>query len=254
MGNRRLVAALALTLLLLVAACQSTVLPSPGPSVVANPTATPRPTPSPTPQPPAPNAIVAAFLDAVDERPLTMHGIVSGTIEVMAGSDSGRISMDMDMDIRGEDAVGDATLDTGPTSLSFHMLLLDGRAYVDNNGTWTELPDYEQSAPLNPFANVTAADDLEYRRSEERAGQRLHLLKVLVWSGGDLDQLRDQGWRQVRIKSNQTDIYVDDDGIPVSMHFVGRLSGTYQGTSATVDFDMSYELSDVGEPVRIPRP
>jgi hypothetical protein len=38
------------------------------------------------------------------------------------------------------------------------------------------------------------------------------------------------------------------------MHFVGRLSGTYQGTAATVDFDMSYELSDVGEPVHIPRP
>jgi hypothetical protein len=58
------------------------------------------------------------------------------------------------MNISGEDGVGKAVVDTGPSDVTFKMLV-EGHAYIDDNGTWTERFDYHPSTPLNPFAGLT---------------------------------------------------------------------------------------------------
>jgi hypothetical protein len=229
----------------LVAACTSS---SPSPAA----SATPEPTPEPTETDTA--AIIAAFLEIVGDPNLTMHVVADGTVTVFGGGQQQKLTIEMAMDVSGEDGVGDASLDLGPSNLAFDMLLVDGRAYIDNNGEWTPLPDYEQSTPLNPFVNFSGPDDLEYVGPEQRDGQQVHRLTSDLWVGADVSTLEDQGWRNPELLGNETEILVGDSGAPVLMAFTGSMSGRFQGTDASIDYDVSYEFSDVGEPVDIPEP
>jgi archaellum component FlaG (FlaF/FlaG flagellin family) len=212
---------------------------------------------SATPEPTAGTdsaAIIAAFLDIVDDPDLTMHVVADGTVTVFGGGQEQALTIQMEMDVSGEDGVGEASLDLGPSNIDFEMLLVDGRAYIDNNGEWTPLPDYEQTTPLNPFVNFSGPDDVEYLGAERRDGQQVHRLTSELWVGADLATLEDQGWRNAELVRNQTAILVDDSGAPVLMEFTAKMTGSYQRTQASMDFDVSYEFSDVGDPVDIPEP
>jgi hypothetical protein len=242
---------------LLLVACQATASPTPNTSTkpsIALPTATPRPTPIPTAEPPAIGDVISGFLAIVKDSRLTMHVVVTGEVTVSSGNQSQPLSIDMSMDVKGNDGVGDASVDVGTGMVSFKLLIRDGRGYLDNHGDWTEQPNFEQSAPLNPFTNLRRARDVEYLGPLERDGQRLHRLRAVVWFGGDLADLESSGWTGVRITRNKTVMQVDDAGTPVSLDFVGRLSGRFNGQKTSIDFDMGYDFSDVGEPVTIPRP
>lgn len=228
----------------LITACSSSS-PSPG-------SATPEATPEPTVTDSA--AIIAAFLGIVDDPDLTMHVIADGTVTVFGGGQTQRLTIEMAMDVSGEDGVGEASLDLGPSDLDFEMLLVDGRAYIDNNGDWTPLPDYEQTTPLNPFVNFSGPDEIQYDGAELRGGQQVHRLTSDLWVGDNLATLEDQGWRNPELVRNETLILVADSGAPVLMEIKATLDGSYQRTQASMDFDLSYEFSDVGDPVDIPKP
>ena len=246
--RRMITAALAVALGALLAACSSS---SPSPS-----SASPEPTIEATPEPTDADseAIIDAFLAVVDDPALTMHVLADGKVTVSGGGQQQTLTIEMAMDVSGEDGVGEASLDLGPSNLAFEMLLVDGRAYIDDNGKWTRLPDYEQTTPLNPFVNFSSPDEIEYVGAEERDGQPVHRLRSELWVGADLATLEDQGWRYAELVQNQTLILVDDSGAPVLMEFTAALEGTYQRTDASMDFDVSYEFSDVGDPVDIPKP
>lgn len=228
---------------LALAGCQGG---GPSPSVAAEPT--------PTPPPPAPEEVIAAFLALTGDPHLTMHVVADGKVTVSTGGTTDNLSIGFDMDISGEDGVGKAVVDTGPADVTLDMLLVGNRAYVDDDGTWTELPDYKPSTPLNPFAGLTGPNDLTYRGHDVRDGRRVHHLSVLVWLGGDLTLLEDQGWTETKVDYTLTTMTVDDRGAPIQMDFSGGVSGRYQGLAATAAFDMAYEFTKIGEPVEIPTP
>jgi len=238
--------AVALALAILSGACSS---PAPSAS-----TATPQATTTPEPTEADTAAIIAAFLELVGDPGLTMHVVADGTVTAFGGGQEQEVILQMAMDVSGEDGVGEATLDTGPSNVTFEMLILDGRAYVEDNGNWTRLPDYEQTTPLNPFVTLTRPEDVEYVAAEERDGESVHRLTTDLWIGADLSVMEDAGWRSVELGATETVIVVDDAGAPISMDFTGSMSGTFQRTPASVEFDVSYEFSDVGDPVNIPEP
>jgi len=245
MNARRALAGVAFAVLL--AACQSA-------SVAPSPSASKEPTPSPTPEAPDPADIIDAFLEIVTDPDLTMHVIADGTLDVTVGGQSQTLTIGLDMEISGEDGIGQTIVDMGAADITVDMLLIDGRAYADDNGTWTEIPGYEPSSALNPFASLSGAEDVEYRDSEMRAGRRLHNLESLVWLGGELAAMEAQGWTDPVIDNSRTDIVVDDQGVPDSLDFTGRVSGRYGDEVASVEFAVTYDFTDVGEPVELPAP
>lgn len=233
----------ALALALAVAGCQAA---SPSPSVAPDPT--------PTPPPPAADEVIAAFLALTANPALTMHVVADGKVRVTAAGTTDNVSIGFDMDISGEDGVGKAVVDTGPSDVTFDMLVVANQAYVDDNGTWTEVPDYQQTTPLNPFAGLTGPGDLTYRGHEVRDGQRVHHLSVLVWLGGDLARLEAQGWTGTEVDYALTTMTVDDRGAPIQMDFAGGVSGRYQGVAASAAFEVAYVFTRIGEAVEIPTP
>ena len=243
-SSRLLPAVMAMSLMLTLAACQGAGTASP--SVVADPT--------PTPPPPGADDVIARFLTVTGNPVLTMHVVADGKVTVTASGATDKVQIGFDMDISGEDGVGKAVVDTGPSDLTFKMLLVEDHAYVDDNGTWTEVPDYRPSTPLNPFAGLTGPADVTYRGHEVRDGQRVHHLSVLVWLGGDLSLLAEQGWTNVKVDYTLTTLTVGDSGTPIQMSFSGGISGRYQDVAATAAFEVSYEFDNVGEPVDIPSP
>jgi hypothetical protein len=243
MNPTRGAVALLMALTLAIAGCSASVSPSPS-------------LPAETPSPPPPNGdeVIAAFLAVTGDPALTMHVVADGKVTVSTGGDTENLTIGFDMDISGEDGVGQGVVDTGPSDLTFDMLLVDGRAYVDDNGTWTEIPDYQPSTPLNPFAGLSGPADLTYRGAEEGDAGRVHHLSVEVWLGGDLGQLEEQGWTGLKVDYELTTLTADDQGHPIEMSFSGGVSGRYQGVSASAAFEVSYEFSAIGEPVEIPSP
>lgn len=234
----------AMCLVLALAACQGAG--SPSPSVLADPT--------PTPPPPSADEVIARFLTVTGNPVLAMHVVADGKVTVTANGATDKVQIGFDMDIRGEDGVGKAVVDTGPSDLTFKMLLVKDHAYVDDDGTWTEVPDYHPSTPLNPFAGLTGPADVSYRGHEIRDGQRVHHLSVLVWLGGDLSLLAEQGWANIKVDYALTTLTVGDSGAPIQMSFSGGISGRYQDVPATAAFEIAYDFTRVGEPVEIPSP
>lgn len=219
---------------------------SPSPSVVADPT--------PTPPPPSADEVIAAFLAVTGDPQLTMHVVADGKVTVADGGTTQDVKIGFDMDMSGQDGVGRAVVDTGPSDVTFKMLLVAGHAYIDDNGTWTEVPDYKPTTPLNPFSGLTGPADLSYRGHDNRDGRRTHHLSILVWLGGDLSLLEAQGWTEVKTDYNLTTLTVDDEGKPIEMNFAGGISGRYQGFAASAAFDVTYAFTKIGEPVEIPIP
>lgn len=183
-----------------------------------------------------------------------MHVVADGKVTVSLAGTTDDIRIGFDMDIRGEDGVGNAVVDTGPSDLTFDMLLIANKAYIDDNGTWTEVPDYRPTTPLNPFHGLSGPADLTYRGMDVRDGQRVHHLSVLPWLGGDLTLLAEQGWSGAKVDYSLTTLMVNDQGEPTSMDFSGGVSGRYQGVAASAAFEVSYEFTKIGEPVEIPTP
>jgi hypothetical protein len=234
----------AVTLAMLLAGCAAAATPSP--SVVAEAT--------PTPPPPAADEVIASFLTLTGDPKLTMHVVVDGKVTVTASGTTDDVKIGFDMDISGADGVGSGVVDTGPADVTFKMLLVKDHAYVDDNGSWTPVPNYQPSTPLNPFAGLSGPADVAYRGHDLRDGQRVHHLSVLVWLGGDLSLLEKQGWSGVKTDYTLTTLTVNDDGAPIAMQFSGGVSGKYNGASATAAFEVAYQFSKVGEPVKIPSP
>jgi hypothetical protein len=235
---------LALALVVALAGCQGAA--SPTPSLVPDAT--------PTPPPPSADGVIAEFLLLATNPALTMHVVADGKVTVAAAGTTDDVRIGFDMDISGEDGVGKAVVDTGPSDVTFNMLLVDNKAYVDDNGTWTEVPDYRPSSPLNPFRALSGPADLQYRGHDVRDGQRVHHLSVLVWVGGDLTLMQDQGWSQIKVDYDLATMTVDDQGAPIEMKFSGGISGKYQGMAATTAFEVNYQFSKIGQAVEIPSP
>lgn len=234
---------LALGLVLLLASCGAG---TPSPSVRADPT--------PTPPPATADEVIAAFLALTGDPELTMHVVADGKVRLSAGGTVEDVKIGFDMDISGANGVGKAVVDTGPSEVTFEMLLVDDRAYVDDDGTWTEVPDYQSSTPLNPFAGLTGPADLSYRGHDVRDGRRAHHLSILPWLGGDLSLLQAQGWTLVKVDYTLTTMTVDDAGTPIELSFTGGISGRYLDVAATAAFEIAYAFTKVGEPVEIPIP
>ena len=235
---------LALALATALGGCGGSV--SPSPSVVADPT--------PTPPPPTAEEVIAAFLVLTGNPALTMHVVADGKVTVTAGGATEDVKIGFDMDISGENGVGNAVVDTGPSDVTFRMLLVENRAYVEDNGLWTEVPDYKPSTPLNPFLRLTGPADLSYRGHDIRDGRRTHHLSVLVWLGGDLSLMEAQGWTQLKVDYTLTTMTVTDDGAPIEMSFTGGISGRFQEARASAAFEVRYAFTKIGQPVEIPTP
>ena len=210
---------------------------------------------TPADQAPDGDEVIANFLAIVQQEDLTFHTVMDGTIDVAAAAGDEEESVDVaaEMDVSGEDAIGEVTFDVG-VEITVDVLIRDDEGYTQNaDDEWEVVPDFEAQgqAPLNPFIRLEAPGDLEYVGPAE---DDLHLLRTDVWMGADPESLESQGWEDVEFTEQSSDIYVTEDGTPVRMEFVGDATGVYEGEDAEVHFDIHYEFSDVGEPVEIPEP
>jgi hypothetical protein len=237
-------AGLALAAALALTACQGSGGPTPSPSA----------DPTPTPPPPTADEVIARFLALAGNPALTMHVVADGKVTVTGSGRSDTLKVGLDMDISGKDGVGKAVVDTGPSDVTFEMLVRDNHSYIDDDGTWTETPDYHPSTPLNPFEGLTGPADLSYRGLEIRDGQRIHHLSVLAWLGGDLSLLEAQGWTRVKVDYTLTTMTIEDSGAPIEMSFTGGISGRFNDVGASAAIEVTYDFSKIGQPVEIPIP
>ena len=237
-------AVLATSLMLAVTACHGAA--SPSPSVVAEPT--------PTPPPPTEEEVIQAFLLVAGNTALTMHVVADGKETVTAGRTTDTVKIGFDMDLSGQNGVGTAVVDTDPSTVPVSLLVVENRAYVEDNGTWTEVPDYRPSTPLNPFGGLTTLDSLSYRGHQIVDGQRVHHLSVIPWLGGDMSLLEAQGWTHLKVDYTLTTLTVADSGAPIQMSFSGGISGRYHDVGASAAFEITYDFTKIGQAVDIPPP
>jgi hypothetical protein len=231
----------------------SSPAPSPTPSPTVAPTPTAVPTPAPTPV--SGDVVLARFISGfLDEQP-DFYLACWADVDIFVGEESGVLSVYMEGGISGENFSGSFSMQTESTTVEADMVILDGLAYVrPARGEWVDGEDYEQTQPLNPFSS-DITDSVVYLGTATSEGEIVHNLRVHEWIGADLKTIaRQVGLRRAKMESNVLDIYVRDDGLPVLAILEFTITGRYQGQPAEFVYYVTYEFSEIGEPVLVEAP
>lgn len=230
------------------------------PSASATPAtgATPSPSGSPRPTvaastPPAVDAdvVIGRFMEFARAWP-PFHMRVDARIEgTMAGERlSGRTVIEAD--VAGNDIAGTIQITARGAMEIFQVVMKNGRVWARYpSGRWLQNPEFRQTQPVNPFTSLKRRD-VAYRGLEFRSGKWLHVLRIERWIGDDPSTI--PGIKKARIVRSQFDIFVGDDGIPVSGDLEFGLTGRLRRQPVELSYVCVYEFSRVGQQVTIEAP
>lgn len=236
--------------LAIAAGCGDTVyLSSPTPSATPVPTGTttqmpilssPPPSASPTPSSSSESS-AELFFAQFGAVPPPFHVSIATTL---TGSPSGTALEEADVD--GTDYVAELHVELdGAAAQDSRIVVVDQTGYVSDEGsdTWRAYPDYQTVPPLNPFL---AFDPAQW---QDMGADAAH---------GGLDRLHSTTWRPAdtpladRVGDVAFDVWIDEEGLPVSAELTFTLTAT-DGASS-VSYDATYTFSRIGEPVLIVPP
>jgi hypothetical protein len=189
----------------------------------------------------------------VDEAP-DFQIVCAVDVEAMSSNGTDTASIVLDGGVSGDDFTGSLTLTSPGLTLEADAIFVNGEIYVrPKGGDWTPGEEYEQTEPLNPFEG--AAANFSYVGPEVRDGRTLHHLSLDQWTGKDvLRKLRKAGFRRPEVQAGAFDVYVGDDGIPVSGGLDFTIAAVYLGEHVVFAYGVAYEFSDVGKPVIVEEP
>jgi hypothetical protein len=232
------------------------------------PTAAPTPTPSPPTQaPPSPTAIptavptpvsgdvvMAGFAQFLEDQP-DFHLVCNVGADVYVGDDSDQLFIYLDGDISGQDFAGTFSMQTTGVSVDADMVVIGDLVYVrPARGEWSSGEEFVQTQPLNPFTSGFD-EDFAYGGPVTIEGRALHDLHTDTWVGGDIATIgRESGLRKPKLESSVFDIFVGDDGRPVTSLLEFVVTGRLNGQPVRFEYQVIYDFSQIGEPVVIDAP
>jgi hypothetical protein len=252
--RRRFAAPIALAGLLVgvVAGCggsgappAATLSPSPSASSVA-PSAVPSAEASPSA-----DADAGAALDAFKAFVQTEQSFhAQGDLRLTIGSRT--VHVDARSDIAEGDEHAHLSVTTGGAGIRMEIILLDGKAWGKiAQREWQEIP--VEGTATNPLASL-AIDGLEPAGRANVGGQLAHRFRtedpdVFATSG-----VAGTSLSELTIDAGSFEVYVTDDGAPLTAIMTFSGSGTFEGARQDVDAELRYDFSKFGEPVVIEAP
>lgn len=162
------------------------------------------------------------------------------------------LDMDVASDVAGADETG--TIDIRGAGASIHMdlIILDGTAYARvAKGEWQTIPADTSSA--NPLLGLDV-EGLEPVGVVNVAGQLAHHLRTDDVATIDTGTITGSTLTELTLDTVAFDVYVNDDGVPLTavMEFAGN--GTLNGKSQKVKATIRYDFSEFGKAVEIEAP
>lgn len=162
------------------------------------------------------------------------------------------VDMEITEDVAGGDAKGTIDIRAAGTSLRMEIVLVDGVAYGRiANRAWQTIP--ADAGTSNPLASLDV-DGLRPVGRANVAGTLTHHLRTEDRSILDTSTITGTSLAELRIDSAAFDVYVTDDGVPLTavMEFAG--SGVLEAERQPVKATVRYDFSRFGEPVTIVAP
>ena len=200
--------------------------------------------------------VVEAFFSYASDDALTMNVVYDGTTEIVADDRSARETFRItgEMDAAGRDFAGTISISSEDESRTVEVVRVGDESYVrPENGAW-QVVDDEGSQPVNPFAGLESAAEVEYIGEAEWQGQSMYQLRTSKWLGDDPASMESATLTDVELISHSFDIFVTADGVPVGGELTAELTGSVNGTPATITNSYTYTFEDVGDPVTIEAP
>jgi hypothetical protein len=141
----------------------------------------------------------------------------------------------------------------GPgVSIRMSIVLLDGTVYLRlANRDWQTVPAGD--AYSNPLRGL-AVDGLEPIDIVDVGGVKTHHLRVENPEGLDGQTLSGNALTELTVSSSSLDVYVTNDGVPLTaiVEFAG--TGTFSGVKGPVTAKIRYDFSNFGQDVLIVAP
>ena len=160
--------------------------------------------------------------------------------------------MDVNADVAGGDEKGTIDVRGAGTSVHMDIVVVDGSAYGRiAQRDWIVLPADTSSS--NPLLALDV-EGLEAVGIVNAAGQLAHHFRTDDVSMIDTGTITGTSITELRLDTVGFDVYVTDDGVPITavMEFAGE--GTVEGASQTIEATVRYDFTKFGEPLVIEAP
>ena len=236
----------------MVAACggPAPVAPTSSPTATASATTAPSATTSPGGSA-GTNQDAAAALDAFRAFVQTEQSFhIAGDMLMTVGPVTLQAAIVSDVS-RGDEK---GTIDLrGPgVSIRLSIIVVDGTVYLRlANRDWQTVPAGE--AYSNPLGGL-AVDGLEPIDIVDVGGVKTHHFRVENPEGFDGQTLSGNALTELTVSSSSVDVYVTNDGVPLTaiVEFAG--TGTFSGQEGPVTARIRYDFSNFGQDVPIVAP
>jgi hypothetical protein len=162
------------------------------------------------------------------------------------------VDMDVVDDVSGGNERG--TIDVRGPRVSVHLAvtIADGTAYLKiANRPWQKIGKATNSS--NPLAGLRI-DGLKAVDMVNVGGVLTHHFRVDDPAALNKDAITGYALTQLKISSTAFDLYIDDDGVPLTAILEFSGSGTFQGKASPIEATIRYDFSRFGVPVEIKPP
>jgi hypothetical protein len=197
---------------------------------------------------------MAGFTEFLTEEP-DFHLVCTVDATVNLGNQSDPLLIVMDGDISDQNFDGFFSMQTNGVTIEADMIVIGDVGYVRlARGDWQPGEQFAQTQPLNPFTS-DLADAFSYIGVTTVDGRALHDLNTETWVGGNIKKIGKQaGLKRPKLEYSVFDIFVGDDGLPVTSLLEFAVTGLYFGIPARFEYSVIYDFSAIGEPVTIEAP
>ena len=162
------------------------------------------------------------------------------------------VDMDVAEDVSGGDEKG--TIDVRGPRVSVHMqvVIVGGRAYLKlANRKWQKVEvDTSSSNPLGDLR----VEGLKPIDVVNVGGVPAHHFRVEDPAALDPNTITGNALTGLKLKSASFDVYVNDDGVPLTAILAFSGTGTFQGKASPIEATIRYDFSRFGVPVKIVAP
>ncbi len=220
----------------------------------ASPTAAATATPSAPPPPSTsarPNADAGAALDAFRAFVQTEQSFhIAGDMLMSVATVT--VQAAIVSDVAHGDEKGTIDLRAPGVSVRLSIILLDGTAYLRlANRDWQTVPAGD--AFSNPLGSL-AVEGLKPIDIVDVGGVKTHHLRVENPDGLNGQTLSGNALSELTVSSSSLDVYVTNDGVPLTaiVEFAG--TGTFSGVQGPVTAKIRYDFSNFGQDVPIVAP
>ena len=160
--------------------------------------------------------------------------------------------MDVAEDISGGNERGRIDIRGAGVSIHMEVVVAGGKAYLKlANRKWEQV-DVDTSSS-NPLGDLRV-DGLQPIDTVNVGGVPAHHFRVDDPAAIDPDTITGNALTALKLTSSSFDVYVNDDGVPLTAKLAFSGTGTFQGKSAPVEAKIRYDFSRFGVPVEIVAP